>query len=415
MLKNYLMTAWKVFQRRKFFTFINLFGICITLTIIVVATRVADNNLYPTGPEKNNEHFLVISKLTLTDDKQQNIDSSYPGFKFINDYVLPLKAPEIISVYTKSNTISSFIKELKIKQQLRRTDANYWKVLQFEFVHGQSFDQQQFDLGHSVAVINQHTALQYFDRTDVVGEQIDLQNQRFEIIGVVKNVPPTELNAHSDIWVPFTTLPTTAYRHQMRGNFQAILYHSNPERLKDAQLEFINRLKHEFVNENSEMTKAFSYADNKLEEMARDFFGEETSFETHIQTLIIFSILLSLLFMLLPSINMVNLNISRIMERSSEIGVRKAFGASTSQLVWQFIIENILLTLIGGTMAFSLSIFILNGIEISGLIPYVEFTFNFRVFAVSLLMILIFALVSGVYPAFKMARLDPVIALKRGL
>ena len=287
--------------------------------------------------------------------------------------------------------------------------------MQFEFINGQAFDQQQFELGRSVAVINQHAALQYFDRTDVVGEYIDVQNQRFEIIGVVKNVPRTELDAYSDIWVPFTTLPTTAYRHQMRGNFQAILYHSEPKRLKDAQLEFINILKHEFVNQNSEMTKAFSYADNKIEEMARDFFGEKPSFDSHVKTLIIFLSLLSLLFMLLPSINMVNLNISRIMERSSEIGVRKAYGASTSQLVWQFIMENILLTLIGGIMAFVLSIFILNGIEISGLIPYVEFTFNFRVFAVSLLLILVFALVSGVYPAFKMARLHPVIALKGGL
>lgn len=415
MLKNYIITAWKVFLRRKFFTFINLFGICITLTVIVVATRVADNHLHPTGPEKSNEHFLVISKLTLTNNEQSRTNSSYPGFKFINDYVLPLKAPEIISVYTNGSAISVFIKELKIKQRLRRTDANYWKVLQFEFIHGQGFDQQQFDLGHSVAVINQHTALQYFDRTDVVGEQIDLQNQRFEIIGVVKNVSPTELDAYSDIWVPFTTLPTTAYLHQMTGDFQAILYHSSPDRLKDAQLEFINRLKHEFVNENPELTKAFSYADNKLEEMARDFFGEQTNFDTHVQTLIIFLSLLSLLFMLLPSINMVNLNISRIMERSSEIGVRKAFGASTSQLVWQFIIENVLLTLIGGIMAFLLSIFILNGIEVSGLIPYVEFTFNFRVFAISLLMIFVFSLVSGVYPALKMARLHPVIALKGGI
>ena len=110
MLKNYLITAWKVFLRRKFFTFINLFGICITLTVIVVATRVADNHLHPTGPEKNNQHFLVISTLTLTNDEQSKTNSSYPGFKFINDYVLPLKAPEIISAYTKSSSIAVLLK-----------------------------------------------------------------------------------------------------------------------------------------------------------------------------------------------------------------------------------------------------------------------------------------------------------------
>ena len=51
--------------------------------------------------------------------------------------------------------------------------------------------------------------------------------------------------------------------------------------------------------------------------------------------------------MLLPAVNLVNLNISRIMERASEIGVRKAFGASSRTLVGQFVVENLVLTLVG--------------------------------------------------------------------
>ena len=54
-----------------------------------------------------------------------------------------------------------------------------------------------------------------------------------------------------------------------------------------------------------------------------------------------------LLFMLLPALHLVNLNIGRIEERTSEIGVRKSFGASTPTLVGQFVAENVLLTLIG--------------------------------------------------------------------
>ena len=57
---------------------------------------------------------------------------------------------------------------------------------------------------------------------------------------------------------------------------------------------------------------------------------------------------LALLFMLLPAVNLVNLNLSRILERASEIGVRKAFGASSRTLVGQFVVENLVLTLLGG-------------------------------------------------------------------
>ena len=59
---------------------------------------------------------------------------------------------------------------------------------------------------------------------------------------------------------------------------------------------------------------------------------------------------LALLFMLLPAVNLVNLNVSRIMERASEIGVRKSFGASSRVLVGQFLVENVALTLIGGAI-----------------------------------------------------------------
>ena len=59
--------------------------------------------------------------------------------------------------------------------------------------------------------------------------------------------------------------------------------------------------------------------------------------------------------MLLPTLNLVNINISRIMERASEIGVRKAFGASSRTLVGQFVVENIILTLVGGAFGLVLS------------------------------------------------------------
>ena len=56
------------------------------------------------------------------------------------------------------------------------------------------------------------------------------------------------------------------------------------------------------------------------------------------------ALLALMLFMLLPTINLVNLNLSRILDRASEIGVRKAFGASSRTLVGQFLIENLVLT-----------------------------------------------------------------------
>ena len=122
--------------------------------------------------------------------------------------------------------------------------------------------------------------------------------------------------------------------------------------------------------------------------------------------------LIVLMFMGLPAINLVNVNVSRILERASEIGVRKAFGAPSKALLWQFIIENIFITFIGGTFALALSFLIIYLINSSGWIAYADLTINLTVFLISILVCLVFSLLSGVLPAFRMSKLKIVDALK---
>ena len=115
-----------------------------------------------------------------------------------------------------------------------------------------------------------------------------------------------------------------------------------------------------------------------------------------------------LLFMLLPALNLVNLSLSRILERSSAIGVRKAFGASSRTLVGQFLVENVVLTLVGGAVGFALSVVSLRLVTSSGLLPYAELSMSPRVFLVGLILTLVFAVMAGAIPAWRMSRLNPV-------
>jgi putative ABC transport system permease protein len=118
------------------------------------------------------------------------------------------------------------------------------------------------------------------------------------------------------------------------------------------------------------------------------------------------------LFMSLPAINLVNLNVSRMMERASEIGVRKAFGAPVRTLMGQFVIENLFITAIGGAIALVLSSIVVYLINRSGLIPKADLTINLTVFAVSTLICLAFGIMSGLLPALRMARVSIAQALK---
>lgn len=414
MLKNYLITAWKVFLRRKFFTFINLFGISLTLAVIMVASTISESYLYPTGAEKSSGNYLVIDRLTLTNDKQNNIQGGRLGFKFITDNINRLKSPELVSINTGAFSTSIYQNDRKLSNTFRRTDANYWKILSFDFIKGRGYNEEELEQGQFLAVVNQKVEKELFHDMSAIDQSIVLNNQKFKIIGVVKNVSSVEMNARSDIWVPYTTMPSSSYRQETSGSWEAILYHSNKHMLGEIQKEYVNLLKNDLIlgDNRDDLTTAFSGAFSKFESFSRRLFAKELSYESGVEKLVAMITLMIVVFMLLPSINMINLNVSRIMERSSEIGVRKAFGASAYQLVSQFIVESLAITFVGGVIGIILSLFLLSSIETSGLIPYAEFDFNLRVFLWGLFMILIFGLISGVYPAIKMSRLNPVTALK---
>ena len=100
----------------------------------------------------------------------------------------------------------------------------------------------------------------------------------------------------------------------------------------------------------------------------------------------------------------------RIEERTSEIGVRKSFGASTRTLVGQFVAENVLLTLLGAAVSLPLSW----GILALDQNVHLDVGVLIRTYFYGFLLTLFFGLLSGAYPAWRMARLHPVRALTGG-
>jgi putative ABC transport system permease protein len=158
--------------------------------------------------------------------------------------------------------------------------------------------------------------------------------------------------------------------------------------------------------------KTTFWADTKLDVVARALQGRESYVDSGGSRLLAMIAGGMLVFMLLPALNLVNLNMGRIMERSAEIGVRKAFGATSLQLAGQLVVENVLLCLAGGLLGLACAQGVLWWLEASQLIPYLEVHINPTVFGCGMLLAFVFGLLSGAIPAWKMSRLDPVHALK---
>jgi putative ABC transport system permease protein len=154
-----------------------------------------------------------------------------------------------------------------------------------------------------------------------------------------------------------------------------------------------------------------SYANSYLELYTRELLGQDGE-NTRIGLFIFLITLFVLLFMSFPAMNLVNINITRIMERASEIGIRRSFGASIKTLLTQLLLENILITLIGGAIGFLLALILIHLINQSGIFPYVILGINFMVAVYAILLSILFGILSGIVPAYRMAKMNIVNALK---
>lgn len=399
--------------RHPFYTFITLFGITLTLTVLMVVTSFVDHLFGAHYPENKRGRSLYIANIVQTDSANTTMSSGPASFDFLTKYAKSIKSAERVAIMSNFSFSNAYTNGKRIKLNTKYTDVDFWSVTDFEFLEGKPYDETNIRNADHVAVITDALREQYFgnDAETVVGKTIDIENINYRVIGVVKGSPPTRVYTYSDVYFPYTA-PKSNYENKgIRGRFAAIVLTKSPADLPEVQAEFdsyVARIPRSEYSDNNHfnvlIVKADTYFDHFLNTFARN--------DKDRITLYVIVGLVFLMIMGLPAVNLVNVNVSRILERASEIGVRKAFGAPSKALLWQFIIENVFITFIGGAFALILTLVVIHFINSSGWIAYADLTINLPVFLVSVLVCLVFGLLSGVLPAFRMSKLKIAEALK---
>jgi putative ABC transport system permease protein len=296
---------------------------------------------------------------------------------------------------------------------LKRTDGAYWQVLDFEFLEGRPFTAQDDEAGRHVAVINEDIREKLFDGKPAVGRTFHLDGSEFRVVGVVPRVPFLRFSAYSQIWVPIGTFKSADYRDKITGNFQGVVLLRDRGDILAVKREFQSRLARVPSSDPRQFKSVKAGLDTPFEAFARLMTGGRPDSASPARAVMILTVL-ALLFMALPALNLITLNLSRILERASEIGVRRAFGAPRWSLVRQFVFENIVTTVVGGIGGFILAAALLPVLNETAPVPDIHFSLNLRVFAWGMFFAVFFGVFSGVYPAWKMSRLHPVNALRGG-
>ncbi len=411
MFVNYLKMAWKVLRRRRFFTFVSLFGIGFTLTTLMTVVSIADHQLAPSYPETQLDRMLVLSQMQMYGDR--STWSSGAGYRFIERYGRDLPGVERMTVYTRGHQTITFKEGRKLTFDARFTDAEYWRVLQFAFLEGAPFGAEDDRNANRVAVISEGTRRRCFDDEPGLGKSVELDGSEYRVVGVVEDVPFYRQTAAADIWLPIGCNTAAGFTDALIGGCNvAYLVEEGGDR-KQVQAAFRERLTRVEFEDPERFHTMAGLPMTTLEALSSLMLNLDRG-ETAPRRLVLVALLAMLAFMALPAINLVNINLSRIYERSGEIGVRKAFGAASPDLVLQFVVENVVLCLFGGVIGLLGAFLVLHLATLFPQTPLMTFHLSWRIFAAGFALAVVFGLLSGVWPAWKMSRQHPVDALKGG-
>ena len=314
---------------------------------------------------------------------------------------LALVAPQ----YSESATLTQSGEEGTY--QVVGTTATYADVSSLDLVSGAFFTAEQVEDNERVVTLGWNVASDLFGSAEPVGQTVRINTNLFEVIGVLEEVGTVSRSGSIDdlVYVPIEVAQGLLFNaDRYRGSYTVStisIQVASSERIDAAelQIEQVLRLRHGLGTDDDNDFTISNQADTL--EMASEVAG----------TLSLLLGGIGAISLLVGGIGIMNIMLVSVTERTREIGLRKAVGAHNSDILFQFLVEALLLTTLGGLVGIGLSY----GVAfIASAIPAMTFNIVIEPWTLTLAMGVSAAsgLLFGLYPAMRATQLDPIEALR---
>lgn len=249
--------------------------------------------------------------------------------------------------------------------RVKLTEPGFFRFFQFHFTEGAPFTQDDFDNRSRTVVVTTEVAEQRFGKgAKAVGQRIDVNNRDFTICGVVETPSSLTEKCVADIWCPYNARGLYDDLHiiNKNGEVEEGEYNINVnlyvsfavpadkreaflQELKEVEARYNSMHKDEPVDMTAELETHYAVV----------WKGLGSMFQVWDDNLFWYVTPAILLLLLVPALNLSGMVASRMERRLPEMAIRKAFGAKRRTLLWQVIMENLMLTLIGGFIGLCLA------------------------------------------------------------
>ncbi|MGI6084624.1 MAG: ABC transporter permease [Acetivibrionales bacterium] len=384
----------------KMRSFLTMLGIIIGISsvISIVSLGQGGQNTITGEFEKIGVATIRINVKTAEAEKSDFI--TYEDVKQLKDkinyikYAAPVSyQPGVASTEKKSRTAMIY-----------GSNSDVYYIDNVELLYGRFFNNIEFEEGRAVTVIDETAAKSFFGTSDVVGETINVgsstSTRKVTIVGVLKS----QFGMFEDmidedmpviIYLPATYLDIL-YSKQSQIS-ELFLMADSKENAEAAGILAKNMLMNRHGNRDRDVYKAERIM--KQLDQINTVVGIFTAFIAAVAAI----------SLLVGGVGVMNIMLVSVTERTREIGIRKAIGAKTSNIMFQFLTESVIISCIGGIIGLILGV---SGAYFLGRLAGISPFISPQIIMISIGFSSAVGIFFGIYPAKKAAKLDPIEALR---
>lgn len=406
MIFQSMKMAWHAVVSNKLRSFLTMLGIIIGVVALIVLVSIANGATSSVTDQISSMGSSYLT-VTITDDKGNPL-----RLKELSDFCEPEEVDEVAPVSWTSVTAKTSYSNGTMT--LTGTTGSYADIQGLELFSGRFLKQTDIDNNSYVVVITKDTATELLGRVDAVGESIKLNGKSFLVVGVLSDSTSMTQGAAVTSSSDSDDSDSSSSLVQLEG----YIPFSTMTRLADNVLD-VTMFYASGTDEDS-----LEPAENALTELLMERFGEDEdafsivdqseimeamSSVTNTMSLMIGGI--AAISLLVGGIGIMNIMLVSVTERTREIGIRKAIGAGRETIMLQFLIEALLVSLMGCLAGIGLSWVIL---KVAAVVMKnsMSFTMDMKVVWLSVAFSVLIGVLFGLYPANKAASKKPIDALR---
>lgn len=382
----------------KMRSFLTMLGIIIGISSVIVIVSLGQGGTNSITDKFNQIGATIVTIGIDTSKAQQSDFFTLKDASQIKEEVNTIKYVSP-AVQQKGTAVTS----LKSKNaNITGAGVDYADIENYDIIYGRYYNEMEQNTGKAVAVIDVDAAKDLFGYEDAVGKTMNLgpanAARKVTIVGIKSSQGmfgkgPANTAINVDV-------PITFYQTMYPNNFQIsnlIISSSSKENTVDAGNSAVSILESRHNNRGKDI-----YTANNM-------FKQLDQLNSVMGIFVDFIVAVAAISLVVGGIGVMNIMLVSVTERTREIGIRKAIGATTENIMLQFLTESVIISLIGGIIGMILGI---AGAELAGMFVSVTPVLSPAVIIGVILFSSAVGVFFGIYPAKKAANLDPIEALR---